>query len=218
MKKMSKILVYLFVLMVALCLTACSSGQEETPPADNEQQQEVTPSPDEQQEPQADNSTILVAYFSRTGNTETVAGLIAEQLGADLYAITPAEAYPEDYQQALEIAQQQQDDDARPELADTDLDLSAYDTVFVGYPIWYGYEPMIIRTFLESYDFSGKTVIPFCTSGGSTISASEQSIAALIPQATLLEGITISGSSAADAGAEVTSWLTDLGLLTTQGE
>lgn len=101
MKKMSKILVYLFVLMVALCLTACSSGQEETPPADNEQQQEVTPSPDEQQEPQADNSTILVAYFSRTGNTETVAGLIAEQLGADLYAITPAEAYPEDYQRAL---------------------------------------------------------------------------------------------------------------------
>ena len=93
MKKMPKILVYLFVLMVALCLTACSSGQEE--PLLLIMSSRGNLSPDEQQEPQADNSTILVAYFSRTGNTETVAGLIAEQLGADLYAITPAEAYPE---------------------------------------------------------------------------------------------------------------------------
>ena len=212
MKKMPKILVYLFVLMVALCLTACSSGQEETPPADNEQQQEVTPSPDEQQEPQADNSTILVAYFSRTGNTETVAGLIAEQLGADLYAITPAEAYPEDYQQALEIAQQQQDDDARPELADTDLDLSAYDTVFIGYPIWYGYEPMIIRTFLESYDFSGKTIIPFNVHNGSRFSRTIETIQELEPNATVIEdGFTVSEQNVPEAADDVASWLQEIG-------
>ena len=209
MKKMPKILVYLFGLRVALCLTACSSGQEETPPADNEQQQEVTPSPDEQQEPQADNSTVLVAYFSRTGNTETVAGLIAEQLGADLYAITPAEAYPEDYQQALEIAQQQQDDDARPELADTDLDLSAYDTVFIGYPIWYGYEPMIIRTFLESYDFDGRTIVPFCTSGSSGIGSSADDLRDLTNGASWLEGRRFSGGASQESIAD---WVDSLGL------
>ena len=106
----------------------------------------------------------------------------------------------------MEIAQQQQDDDARPELADTDLDLSAYDTVFIGYPIWYGYEPMIIRTFLESYDFSGKTVIPFCTSGGSIHRLQRAEYRGINSSGYIaLEGITISGSSAADAGAEVTS-------------
>lgn len=209
MKKIVKPLVYLTVLLLALCLTACSNNQEQTP--DITQQQETTPS-DEQQPPQ-ESSATLVAYFSRTGNTETVAQMIAEQLGADLYAITPAEAYPQDYQQALAVAEQEQADNARPQLAESDIDIAAYDTVLIGYPIWYGYEPMLIRTFIETYDFSGKVVAPFCTSGGSTISASEQSLAELLPESTLLTGLTVNGSSAGDAADQVASWLIDNGLL-----
>lgn len=208
MKKIVKPLVYLTVLLLALCLAACSNNQEQTP--DATPQQETTPS--DEQQPQ-EGSTTLVAYFSRTGNTETVAQMIAEQLGADLYAITPAEAYPQDYQQVLAVAEQEQADNARPQLAESDIDIAAYDTVLIGYPIWYGYEPMLIRTFLEAYDFSGKVVAPFCTSGGSTINASEQSLAELLPESTLLTGLTVNGSSAGAAADQVASWLIDNGLL-----
>ena len=90
--------------------------------------------------------------------------------------------------------------------------MAAYDTVFIGYPIWYGYEPMAIRTFLESYDWRGKTVVPFCTSGGSSISDSESSIAGLLPDATMLSGLTISGSQAAESGGDIAAWLSEIGI------
>ena len=110
----------------------------------------------------------------------------------------------------MEIALQQQDDDARPELADTDLDLSAYDTVFIGYPIWYGYEPMIIRTFLESYDFSGKTVIPFVTHGGGGMAGCERDMRKICPKAAFGKGGAFSGRGVRNAEEALRKWVDEV--------
>lgn len=123
---------------------------------------------------------ILVAYFSRTGNTEKIADHIINVTDADRYEITAAVPYTDadiKYQDSSCRANQEQNNKTvRPEIADPIDDIKAYDVVFLGYPIWWGEEPRIIDTFLESYDFSDKIVIPFCTSGSSGISVSEKNI------------------------------------------
>lgn len=117
------------------------------------------------------NSKVLVAYFSATGNTESVAEKIAASLdNADLYEITPVQPYTSadlNYNSDCRANREQNDDSARPAISGTVENMDNYNVVFLGYPIWWGRSPKIIYTFLESYNFSGKTVIPFCTSGGS---------------------------------------------------
>ncbi|MBC5647776.1 cyclophilin-like fold protein [Christensenella tenuis] len=157
-------------------------------------------------------SGILVAYFSRTGNTETIAGWIQETFGGDLFQICTEDAYPEDYNELLDIAQQEQATGARPALSGQVQHMEAYDTVFIGYPIWWADMPMAVYTFLEEYDLSGKTVIPFCTHGSSGFSGTQEIIASLQPGAKLLEGIAVRGEQAADSHAEVVGWLAGLSL------
>ena len=125
-----------------------------------------------QPEPQPEQeSKVLVAYFSATGNTKGVAEKIATSLsGADLYEITPAQPYTAadlDYNSDCRANREQNDSEARPEISGTVENMDEYDVIFLGYPIWWGRAPKIIYTFLESYDLAGKTVIPFCTSGSS---------------------------------------------------
>ena len=185
----------------------------------------------------AAQSSLLVAYFSYaenaalpddvdasasasiqpwngalTGNTGVVADMIAQATGADLFSIRTVEQYPDTYDATIDQGQQEQSDGARPELATHLENLDSYDTIFLGFPNWWGDMPMAVYTFLDEVDLSGKTVIPFVTSGGSGFSNTISTIQQMEPQATVQEGLSISGSSATGAQQQVESWLSELGL------
>lgn len=182
-------------------------------------------------------SSLLVAYFSYaenaalpddvdasasasiqpwngalTGNTGVVADMIAQATGADLFSIRTVEQYPDTYDATIDQGQQERSEDARPELATHLENLDSYDTIFLGFPNWWGDMPMAVYTFLDEVDLSDKTVIPFVTSGGSGFSNTISTIQQMEPQATVQEGLSIGGSSATGAQQQVESWLSELGL------
>lgn len=158
-------------------------------------------------------SNILVAYFSWSGNTEEMATYIQEQTGGDLYEIQPVIPYPEDYNECGDVALEERDNNARPEIQDLPADLFGYDTLFIGYPNWNADLPMPLYTFLEEYDLSGKTIIPFTTHGGSGFSRTIDTIAELEPDAQVEEdGLAISRNAVPDAEGEVTDWVSGLGI------
>lgn len=163
-------------------------------------------------DPEQEQSQILVACFSRSGNTEQVAREIEAQTGGTLFEIAPEEPYPDDYDATVERFRQERDADARPLLASSVENMEDYDVVFVGYPIWGGDMPHVVRTFLEEYGLRGKTVIPFCTHGGSGFSASIRTLEALCSDSTILGGYEIYGSDAGDCGDEIAVWLDELGV------
>ena len=159
-----------------------------------------------------EENKTLVAYFSNTGNTETIAAYISENLGADLYKIEAAQPYTSadlDYNNSTSRANTEQNDDsARPEIANSLDSIEAYDVIYLGYPIWWGQAPKIISTFLESYDFSGKTIIPFCTSGSSGIGSSAANLHNLVDSSVNWnEGRRFSGSASADS---VAGWINEI--------
>lgn len=162
-------------------------------------------------EPSGKNNA-LVAYFSATGNTREVAEKIAENVGAYVFEIEAQDPYTsEDIDYSIEDCRaniEQHDDTARPEIANTVENMEDYDLVFLGYPIWWGDAPKIVYTFMESYDFSDKTIVPFCTSGGSGISTSEASLSA-IAGGNWLDGERFN-SNVSDE--DINSWLSELGL------
>ena len=161
---------------------------------------------------ETDRNTLVI-YFSRTGNTQKIAEYLIELTDADGYVIEAAVPYSDAdirYQDDNCRANKEQNDKTvRPEIADPIPSIDSYDTIFLGYPIWWGQEPRIIDTFLESYDFSDKTVIPFCTSGSSGIAASEKNIAALVPVGNKLVGRRFSASATKD---DVKDWVDTLPL------
>lgn len=153
-------------------------------------------------------NTILVAYFSATGTTEQVAQQAAEILGADIYEIVPEEPYTEAdlaYYTGGRADQEQDDPSARPAINGSVEDMSQYDTVLLGYPIWHGQAPRIISTFLESYDFAEKTIIPFCTSHSSGVGSSADNLHSLCPNTvTWAEGTRFASGASQE---EIESWL-----------
>lgn len=159
-----------------------------------------------------DNDTLVI-YFSRTGNTEKIAEYLLDITNADSYVIEAAVPYSDadiKYQDDNCRANKEQNDKTvRPEIANPIASIDSYDTIFLGYPIWWGQEPRIIDTFLESYDFSDKTVIPFCTSASSGIGTSEKNIKALVPIGNLLEGKRFSASATKN---DVKAWYDTLPL------
>ena len=163
-------------------------------------------------EPANENDTLVI-YFSRTGNTEKIAQYLVEITGADSYVIEAAVPYTDadiKYQDDnCRVNKEQNDKSVRPEIANPIESIDSYDTIFLGYPIWWGQEPRIIDTFLESYDFSDKTVIPFCTSASSGIATSEKNIADLVPIGNQLEGKRFPASAAED---DVKEWIDTLPL------
>lgn len=171
---------------------------------------EETPSVDQTDNQPASGSDILVAYFSWSGNTKQIAEMISEKTGGDLFEIVPATPYTEDYDAVVDQAQKEQEENARPEIADTVEDWDSYQTVFIGYPNWWSDVPMIINTFMESYDFSGKTVVPFCTHGGGGFGGSLSSIENGVQGASVLEGFSVSGSSVDSAEEDVQTWIDSL--------
>lgn len=155
----------------------------------------------------------MVADGQVLGNTEYVAQLIQQETGGDLFAIETVQEYPGSHDPLLEFAYNEKADNARPELATQIENLDDYDTIFLGYPNWNADLPMPLYTFLESYDFSGKTIIPFTTHGGSGFSRTLQTIADLQPDAALVEdGLSIPRGDVPDAQSEVTDWVAGLGL------
>lgn len=204
-------------LLMCISLIGCSSQNQE---ADNALQPVQT-----QEQGQTDHSKkALVAFFSRNGenysvgyvekgNTQIVAEMIAEQIDGELFHIQTKEAYPQEYEATTKVAQQQLREKARPELAETLENIDDYSTIYLGYPNWWGDMPMAVYTFLETYDFSGKTIIPFCTHAGSGLVSTEANIKKTCPQATVLNGFSILGATAQNSQDEtkdkVEEWLKD---------
>lgn len=156
-------------------------------------------------------SKTLILYFSMSGNTQTVANYIHDAIGGDIIRLETVETYPEDYDELVDYAQQEQQENARPELKTTIENIDGYDTIFLGYPNWWGDLPMPIYTFLDEYDLSGKTIAPFITHGGSGLSGTDENIQAEEPDATVTEGLAIYGDDAQNSQSEVEDWLEELG-------
>ena len=157
---------------------------------------------------------ILIAYFSHTGNTRTIAEMIHAAVGGDMLEIRAAEPYPPEHSATERRARKEWEDNARPALGmELPADMGVYDTIFIGYPDWFRTTPMIVRTFLEQFGFAGKTLVPFCTHGGNGLADSPRDIAQSCPQATLVEGLAVPGSRAAKAQNDVLSWLQEKKLL-----
>ncbi len=171
-----------------------------------------------------ESSKILIAYFSRAdenyavgyiekGNTAIIAEMIADETGGELFHIERATSYPEDYDECTDEAKQEQNENARPAFAE-DKDISEYDVIFLGFPIWWGDMPMPIYTFLEGHDFSGKTIIPFCTHAGSGLSGTGKSIENICTDSEILGGLSIKGEDAQNsqdkAKETIKEWLDSL--------
>ena len=179
------------------------------------------------QEETTATSDTLVLYFSRTGeqyvvgvidkgNTAIVAEMIAEQTGADLFEVLPADDhYPMTYDALTDVAKQEQNDKARPAYSGELPDLSKYSTIFIGAPVWWGDWPMIMYTVFENNDFSGKTLIPFSTHEGSGLSGFDKKLEDACPDSTIGKGLAIEGNDAQNhqekAREPVSSWLAELG-------
>ena len=211
---MKKRISMIMVICLLLSLTACGKGSgtnSNTEPSATQSQTETPPS-EPAAEPTEEAAKTLVVYFSATGNTKTVAEEITRLTGADLYEIVPAVPYTDEdlnYNNNECCANQEMNDaSARPAIGSEAIDVSSYDTVFIGYPIWWGTMPRIINTFLDTYDLSGKTVLPFCTSGSSGITQSVSDIRAAEPDADVRDGLRASGAN--DSGIE--SWIADNGI------
>lgn len=161
---------------------------------------------------ETDELSTLVVYFSNSGNTEILANFIHNYVGGDIVTLEPTVAYPEDYNDLLDVAQEEQRSDARPEFNDLNIDIEDYDTIFIGYPNWWGDMPMIIYTFFDTYDLSGKTIAPFNTSGGSGLSRTVGTIRELEPDATVTDGFTVLSDNVDNAMSDVEEWIDSLGL------
>ena len=158
-------------------------------------------------------ASIVVDEGQVMGNVEYMANIIQQTVGGDLFRIETVEQYPLDHDTLVDQAAEEQDADARPALATSIQDPGAYDTILLGYPNWWGDMPQALYTFLESYDFSGKTIIPFCPHGGSGFSRTEDTIAELQPGATVSEdGLAISRSQVGDSAEDIAAWAESLGL------
>ena len=175
----------------------------------------------------SNNSKSIVVYYSRTGdnysvgnieigNTAKIAAEIAKQSGADTFEITPVKPYPAVYKECTDVAKQELEDNARPAIATTVENFDQYNTVYLGYPIWWGDAPMVVYSFLDKVKIDGKTIIPFCTHEGSGLGSTARKLAKAFPKAKVVQdGLSLRGATAQrDAAATeeaVVKWLKSLG-------
>ena len=225
---MKKLAAFILSSTLVLSLTACSSDQQEQTGnggADTSNTSDTAAQP-------ALDGNILIAYFSvpETDGTDTVAGasrvvvdgevlgsnqyiaqIIQQEAGGDLFRIETVQEYPGTHDELLDFAYNELSENARPELSSQIENLDDYDVIFLGYPNWNADLPMPLYTFLEEYDFSGKTIIPFTAHGGSGFSGTIQTIQELQPEATVIEdGLEISRNSVPDAQSDVADWVAGL--------
>lgn len=231
---MKKIVSFVSLLSMMFCLCSCGNKKaEDTVVSDRSEiesttEQDAVPVPEENLEnTETDvSSGVYVVYFSRAdenygvgniekGNTQIVAEIIGEQLACDTFHIETVSMYPADYEECTEVAKKEQSENARPELKEFP-DLTGYDTIFVGFPIWWGDMPMAMYTFLEENDWSGKTIIPFVTHAGSGMSGTADNIRDICIGADVLNGFAITGETAQNDAEttqdEISEWLEELNM------
>jgi flavodoxin len=155
---------------------------------------------------------ILIAYYSRTGNTERIASLIQQQVGGDLIRIIPETAYAASYNETLNRAEQEIKAGVHPPLKPTPMDPADFATIFIGTPNWWSTIAPPVATFLTSYNLAGKTVAPFCTHGGGGLDNIARDLKALCPGAAVTAAFVTYGSGGSRAEAEISTWLADIGL------
>lgn len=156
---------------------------------------------------------ILIAWFSWSGHTRTLAEAIQRRAGGDLFEIRPVDVYPDEYRACVARAQEEQRTDARPVLVGTVPAMQQYNVVLVGYPNWCGSMPMPVRVFLETYDFSGKIIFPFCTHGGGGSGRSFRDVRRLLPTADVCNGFALPGSRAQTPQPTLDKWLRSRGFI-----
>ncbi|WP_094605785.1 hypothetical protein SPSIL_005650 [Sporomusa silvacetica DSM 10669] len=210
---MKKLLILALSSLMIFSLTACGNSNAVNSVSSQKPAADVTDKATAASAKTSENITangkgkkILVTYFSHSGNTRRVAEQIHNLVGGDMFEIKTVAPYPTGYQESVEAAKKEKETDGRPQLSAKVDNMASYDVVFVGYPIWWHTAPMPVYTFLEAYDLSGKTVIPFCTSGGSDIAESMAAINSLCPKSNILEGLT-----ANDANT-IEPWLSRIGM------
>ena len=157
--------------------------------------------------PTAPEGKVLIAFFSHTGHTRKIAGMVHDDIGGDLFEIQTVIPYSSDYETVKAQAKREQESGFKPALKGKVASFDAYRVIFLGYPVWWGKVPPPIRSFLSEYGLSGKTIIPFCTHGGSHFGQSLSDIRALCPQSTVLDGLAVWGNDADNAHHEVTQWM-----------
>lgn len=219
---MKKYLIYLMMAAAIVAFGSCSPEDEhepQTPDIENPEKPDDGGEdvPDDPAQP-GDNpdtsngdSKILVAYFSWGGTTQRMAQEIVRQTGADLFRIEPVVPYPTEYTPCTEVALEEKNNDARPAIAATVENWADYDMVFIGCPVWWWTTPMIICTFAESYDFEGKTVVPFCTYASTYRDETLARIVELTPDAAHLTGEGLTSGRINEQN--ISSWLREIGLI-----
>ena len=202
-------IIYAFVLLVVslMSIIACAQGKAS-----------------KEQNDMKENKKVLVAYFSRTGenysvgtitkgNTQIVAEMIARETGGDLFHIEPVVAYPDNYDDCVNLAKQELNSKARPAVKE-DVRTEDYDVIFIGYPNWWGDMPMSVYTFLEKHNWQGKTIIPFCTHEGSGLGSTASKLRSACQGATMLKGLAVYGHAAQNSRKETEKathgWLASL--------
>lgn len=193
-----QILMFLIALysILSIVMTGCVRNQAASEESDRDDTRPVN-----------GESNILVAYFSRSGNTENVAKMIAGQTGGTLLKILPAKAYPSDYNTLLDVARNELNENARPAISfECSVDMTKYDTVFLGFPLWHAREPMIINTFLESYNFEGKRIVPFSTSASSDAASAYSALQTVCPNADFLTGRNFTSRELSNAKTIISEW------------
>ena len=229
---MKKLVSVLLVLTLLLAFAACGSTNDESSSSAPQQTSASNSAPAEESSRTNDSSAsgegaggsnssstpaetganALVVYFSWSGNTENVAKAIQSQTDSDIFEIVPATPYSDDYNTVLDVAREEQRSNARPAISGSIENIEQYDVIYVGFPNWWGDMPMILYTFFDTYDFSGKTIIPFNTHGGSGFSGTIGTIAELEPNAEVNEdGFTVSRNNVQEAEPDIISWLDELG-------
>ncbi len=230
---MKKLFAVMIASMMIFALAACGNVENnaeepsalepsttETPVTESEPETEETISPtdtsevatERETEPEDTAATELVVYFSWSGNTESVATEIQSQTGADIFRLVPEEPYTDDYDALLDIAQEEQRNGVRPVISGSIENFDSYEVVYLGFPNWWGDMPMILYSFLDDYDLSGKIIVPFVTSGGSGFSNAISTIESMEPDAEVFSGLSLGSSQAESSGEAVANWLNGLGL------
>lgn len=205
-------LLFLFAWLM-LIITGCSAGEPQTdlpstPPVEK---------PEEPVEPSG-YTKVLIVCFSHTGNTRTIARYIHDTVKSDLVEIQPADTYTDDYDTLLAQIREEAASGYCPPLTTNIENISSYDVIFIGYPIWVETAAPPIRTFLTTHDLAGKTVVPFCTSGTSSAEASYRLVRSLCPQSTVLEGIQIRRGTYDTAYERIIAWLQKIGIVELNNE
>lgn len=214
MKNWKKIFIFISMAAFVISITACSDTSDSRSAGSNNETQTDNTMEEESNSETADEGTeesieptggqdsdTLIAYFSYTGNTEKVAQQIADYTGGTLVEIERATPYED----AAEEGENEINNNIHPEITVNLDSIDNFDTIFIGYPIWFDEAPMVIDTFLESFDFSGKTIVPFCTSASDSIDNSLHIFSELAPDAEIAEGLT------ANDEADIVPWLNELG-------